>query len=226
VRWPLALVALVLTIGGTPLVARALATGEPETALAVRPTPSVAALGTTAPDTVIVEPATAGAPSARDDSPAPEPTVDPVIVQLADTYVWDEQSARVAVLQANLGLATDGRYAHATHQAHRNALEFVGLPTDGLPAPPLPPGPSAEQWEALRQCESNGNYAITNPSGKYRGAYQFDRPTWNSVADRHAPHLVGVDPAAAAPADQDYLALALYSERGARPWPHCGRHLS
>ncbi len=88
-----------------------------------------------------------------------------------------------------------------------------------------PPGPSASQWAAMRECESGGDYTITSRSGKYRGAYQFDRSTWNSVAESHAPMLVGVDPAQASPADQDALALALYTERGARPWPHCGRHL-
>jgi len=104
--------------------------------------------------------------------------------------------------------------------------DIVDGPTDTVPAPVLPPGPSPSQWEALRQCESNGNYAITSPSGKYRGAYQFDRSTWNSVAERYAPDLVGVDPAAASPADQDGMAFALYTERGASPWPRCGRHLS
>jgi len=104
--------------------------------------------------------------------------------------------------------------------------DIVDVPTDTVPAPVFPPGPSFSQWEALRQCESNGIYAITNPSGKYRGAYQFDRSTWNSVAERYAPNLVGVDPAAASPADQDGMAFALYTERGASPWPHCGRHLS
>jgi len=104
--------------------------------------------------------------------------------------------------------------------------DIIDVPTDTVPAPQLPPGTDPDKWEALRQCESNGNYAITNPSGKYRGAYQFDRSTWNSVAERHAPNLVGVDPAAASPADQDGMAFALYTERGASPWPHCGRHLS
>ena len=100
------------------------------------------------------------------------------------------------------------------------------LPPEPTPAPVVaPPGTSASQWAALRECESGGDYSITNPSGKYRGAYQFDRSTWNSIAERHAPALVGVDPASASPADQDALAFALYSERGARPWPHCGRHL-
>ncbi len=101
------------------------------------------------------------------------------------------------------------------------------LPSEPAPAPEVvPPGPSADQWAALRDCESGGDYSITNPSGKYRGAYQFDRSTWNSVAERHSAVLVGVDPAAASPADQDAMALALFTERGARPWPHCGRHLN
>jgi hypothetical protein len=101
----------------------------------------------------------------------------------------------------------------------------VDLAIDAIPVTTLPVGPDPSQWAALRDCESGGDYTITNPSGKYRGAYQFDRSTWNSVAGRHDPSLVGVDPAAASPADQDALALALYIERGDQPWPHCGRHL-
>lgn len=80
-------------------------------------------------------------------------------------------------------------------------------------------------WAALRRCESGGNYGAVSSSGTYRGAYQFSRSTWNSVARGSYPHLVGVDPAAAAPADQDAMALALYRSSGARPWPHCGRYL-
>lgn len=68
----------------------------------------------------------------------------------------------------------------------------------------------------IRRCESGGNYSITNPSGRYRGAYQFDRATWQSVGGSG-------DPAAAAPAEQDYRALLLLRSRGTRPWPHCGR---
>src|ERR671914_175423 len=56
-------------------------------------------------------------------------------------------------------------------------------------------------WSALRQCESGGNYGAVSASGQYRGAYQFDRQTWNGVASRHNPALVGTDPAAAAPRD-------------------------
>ena len=82
---------------------------------------------------------------------------------------------------------------------------------------------SDQQLARLRQCESGGNYSATNPGGTYRGAYQFNRQTWNSVAGRHYPRLSGVDPAAAAPADQDAMARALWSERGRQSWPVCGR---
>ncbi len=62
-------------------------------------------------------------------------------------------------------------------------------------------------------------YGAVNPSGTYRGAYQFSRSTWNNTA-AHAgrPDLVGVDPAAATPDDQDALALDLYHWQGTSPW--------
>jgi len=86
-------------------------------------------------------------------------------------------------------------------------------------------GPTAEQWAALRHCESGGRYDAVNPNGRYRGAYQFSQATWDWVAGIHHPSLIGVDPAAAAPADQDAQAQALYDMRGASPWPTCGVHL-
>lgn len=90
-----------------------------------------------------------------------------------------------------------------------------------MPAPPQAGRGNPTPWEQqtlakIRQCESGGNYSITNPSGRYRGAYQFDTGTWQSVGGTG-------DPAAAAPAEQDYRALLLLRARGTRPWPHCGR---
>lgn len=77
----------------------------------------------------------------------------------------------------------------------------------------------------LRHCESTGNYRAVSRTGTYRGGYQFHRNTWNAVAARHYPHLRGVDPAAAAPWDQDRMARALWAEQGRHPWPHCGRRV-
>jgi hypothetical protein len=92
---------------------------------------------------------------------------------------------------------------------------------------PVPTGgPAAEQWAALRNCESSSRYDAISPSGRYRGAYQFSQATWDWVASFSNPALVGVDPAVASVADQDAQAFALYDRNGAGPWPHCGAYLS
>lgn len=74
-----------------------------------------------------------------------------------------------------------------------------------------------EKWEKMRFCESSDNYQAISPTGKYRGAYQFDSATWQTVGGSG-------DPAAAPPAEQDARARELYARRGAQPW-ECGYHL-
>lgn len=94
------------------------------------------------------------------------------------------------------------------------------------PQAPAPSTPTAEQWAALRHCESSGNYSIVSRNGLYHGAYQFYQPTWDGLANQVArADLVGLPPSQAAPADQDALALLLWQQRGSQPWPVCGRHL-
>ncbi|MEM7092662.1 MAG: transglycosylase family protein [Actinomycetota bacterium] len=112
------------------------------------------------------------------------------------------------------------------------AGEFLSSTQPVLTPTPTPPTtgdgqpPTAADWAALRNCESGGNYSIVSPNGLYHGAYQFSRATWDGVATSIGrPDLVGVPPSAASPADQDQMALALYAQRGAQPWPHCGRFL-
>ena len=82
-----------------------------------------------------------------------------------------------------------------------------------------------DQLNRLRMCESTDNYQALSATGLYRGGYQFDFRTWNDVASRHFPWLVGVDPAWAEPYWQDAMARALFSERGRQPWPVCGRRI-
>ena len=84
---------------------------------------------------------------------------------------------------------------------------------------------SADGLARLRACESGGNYGAVSSSGSYRGAYQFSRRTWNGVARSHYPGLNGVDPASAAPWDQDRMARALWATAGRGQWPHCGRRV-
>jgi LysM repeat protein len=65
----------------------------------------------------------------------------------------------------------------------------------------------------IRHGESSGDYGAVSPSGQYRGAYQFDLPTWQSVGGSG-------DPASASPVEQDARAQMLYEQRGCNPWPN------
>jgi hypothetical protein len=92
------------------------------------------------------------------------------------------------------------------------------------PPPSAPTVPDLSQDPFLRctrahESDSAGGYHAVSPGGVYRGAYQFLRSTWDNVARRLGRFdLVGVDPAAASPHDQDLLALALYHWQGPAPW--------
>ena len=68
---------------------------------------------------------------------------------------------------------------------------------------------------SIAACESGGNPGAVGGGGAYRGKYQFDQQTWNSVGGSG-------DPASAPEAEQDQRAAMLYAQRGASAWPVCG----
>jgi transglycosylase-like protein len=76
-------------------------------------------------------------------------------------------------------------------------------------------GVSMATLESIASCESGGNPAAVSSDGSYRGKYQFDFGTWESMGG-------GGDPAAAPEAEQDYRAALLYAQSGSSPWPVCG----
>nr|WP_206325439.1 MULTISPECIES: resuscitation-promoting factor [unclassified Streptomyces] len=79
-------------------------------------------------------------------------------------------------------------------------------------------GADGLNWGALAACESGGRPNAVDPSGTYGGLYQFDPGTWRSLG--------GTGVAQNAPAaEQTFRAKKLYVQRGAGPWPHCGRRL-
>ena len=91
--------------------------------------------------------------------------------------------------------------------------------------PPPPPAVVDISQDPFLVCtrahesDSAGGYHAVSPGGTYRGAYQFLQSTWNNIAAAAGrPDLIGVDPAQAAPHDQDELALFLYHQQGAAPW--------
>jgi hypothetical protein len=161
------------------------------------------------------------------------------IGQLAAEQRSLEEARLAEAERARLAEAERVRIAEAERRAAEAAAAAAAAPnattapaTTAAPttttAPPRPVGPTEptpEQWASLRHCESRGNYQAVSSSGRFRGAYQFSQPTWDWVAGNVAPHLVGVDPASASPADQDLLAQTLYALRGRGQWPTCGRHL-
>jgi soluble lytic murein transglycosylase-like protein len=79
----------------------------------------------------------------------------------------------------------------------------------------LPGGVSQETLDAIGACESGGDPTAVSSDGTYRGKYQFDYGTWESMGGAG-------DPAAASESEQDYRAALLYAASGSSPWPVCG----
>jgi hypothetical protein len=68
---------------------------------------------------------------------------------------------------------------------------------------------------AIAACESGGNPQAIGGGGQYRGLFQFDVATWQSVGGQG-------DPAAATVAEQVKRAQILYAQAGPGEWPVCG----
>lgn len=79
----------------------------------------------------------------------------------------------------------------------------------------LPGGVTESTLESIAACESGGDPTAVSADGTYRGKFQFDYGTWESVGGHG-------DPAAAPESEQDYRAALLYSRSGSSPWPVCG----
>ena len=76
-------------------------------------------------------------------------------------------------------------------------------------------GVSMATLESIASCESGGDPTAVSSDGSYRGKYQFDYGTWESMGGSG-------DPAAASESEQDYRAALLYAQSGSSPWPVCG----
>jgi hypothetical protein len=76
-------------------------------------------------------------------------------------------------------------------------------------------GVSMATLESIASCESGGDPTAVSSDGSYRGKYQFDYGTWESMGGSG-------DPAAAPESEQDYRAAMLYASSGSSPWPICG----
>ena len=136
--------------------------------------------------------------------------------------------ASVSAVQRALGVRITGVYDARTKRAVRAFQRRNGLEVDGIVGPKTlaalglrsrsgsagSTGTSVStKLEQIAQCESSGNPQAVSPDGQYRGKYQFDRATWESLGGTG-------DPAAAPESEQDRLAAQLYQQRGASSWPN------
>jgi uncharacterized protein YabE (DUF348 family) len=86
------------------------------------------------------------------------------------------------------------------------------------PRPAAVAGADGLDWGGLAACESGGRPGAVDRSGNYGGLYQFDTGTWHALGGSGRPQD--------APAsEQTFRAKKLYVQRGASPWPLCGRRL-
>src|SRR3954449_12262510 len=151
---------------------------------------------------VLVFPAAALAAGGGDSAPAP--SVGPA--QVVPIAPLQRPVARFHRLVRTIAadIRAEERMA-ARKQEREREEEFADLP-GGVSLPTL---------EAIASCESGGDPTAVSSDGTYRGLYQFDYGTWESMGGSG-------DPAAAPVAEQNYRAALLYASAGSSPWPVCG----
>jgi hypothetical protein len=170
---------------------------------------------------------------------ASESSADPSISEFEKSakdiqdYVRDQQLheyLRILDMQAvvdYVGAVQAAEAAQAQYQAQLQAQAQAAAARRVSPSRAPAPAPTASYssdpggfLSCVRQRESGGNYGVYNSGGSgAAGAYQFMPSTWDGVAASSGrSDLVGVDPAQAAPADQDAMAQQLYAQQGSAPW--------
>ncbi|MGW7289026.1 ubiquitin-like domain-containing protein [Streptomyces sp. NPDC054847] len=149
---------------------------------------------------------------------AVEKTLDPALFTGTEVVV---RQGRPGVRRVTYALRTvDG----VRQKPRRTATDVVREPVTervkvGTGQPPSSVrGADGLNWAALAECESGGRPGAVDPSGTYGGLYQFDTATWHSLGGTGRPQDAPAE-------EQTYRAKKLYVQRGASPWPHCGRRL-
>ena len=131
----------------------------------------------------------------------------------AEVGIGNAQVAEIAPLQLPIDrfrhlIRATAKQIHAERRAALRKQRREAFAT-------LPGGVAIATLESIAACESGGDPTVVSSDGSYRGKYQFDYGTWESVGGSG-------DPAAAPEREQDYRAALLYSRSGSSPWPVCG----
>ncbi|MGK5627142.1 ubiquitin-like domain-containing protein [Streptomyces sp. URMC 123] len=132
-----------------------------------------------------------------------------------------EQQGRQGVQRVTYALRTVNG---VKQRPRRLKTEIVKRPVQQVvrvgtkPMPTSVAGADQLNWAAMARCESGGRPNAVDASGTYGGLYQFDTATWRGLGGQGRPQD-------ASAAEQTYRAKKLYMQRGASPWPVCGRKL-
>ena len=129
-------------------------------------------------------------------------------------------SAPPSTIPASASASASPVSGTTTTAPSRAAPGASGDPYPSLPDPSLNPF-----LTCVVQAESGGNYGAVSPNGLYMGAFQFSQPTWNTAAQAAGLGLlVGVRPNLATRAEQDTVAVTLFTLDGQQPWlgDRCG----
>jgi len=186
---------------------------DPVPAAAIDTTTSVAPSTTEAPTTT----STTAAPVVEAPVAPPAPTAE----ELAQ--------AQLAAMSPQQRLAFQ---LYVMSEAERTAFVAFISPPPPPPAPVVVPEPeiveapsaeappvaNGEVWDALAQCESNGNWHINTGNG-YSGGLQFHPGTWNAMGGgQYAPYAY-----LATREQQIAVAEQVLAAAGGRftPWPGC-----
>jgi hypothetical protein len=147
------------------------------------------------------------------------------VAQTATTSQQAHAARHVRLVHKDHTLAKRKAYLHRQHLKHdrvaiisrwsnvklRHDIRKLRRQTLGLAAIPW----IHAKLRRIAMCESHNNPRAVNPSGTYRGKYQFSFRTWQ-VAGGHG------DPAAAPAWEQDRRAATILRRFGAGQWPVCG----
>ena len=71
-------------------------------------------------------------------------------------------------------------------------------------------------WKQIAACESSLDPNALNPTGKYRGLFQFDYRSWKYVGGSG-------DPSRASVTEQYKRAKLLHEKQGWNAWPQCAK---
>lgn len=80
------------------------------------------------------------------------------------------------------------------------------------------PANAANNWDAVAECESGGNWSTSTGNG-FSGGLQFTPSTWASQGGQG-------DPQNASKEQQIQVAERVLATQGAGAWPVCGQHLN